>query len=219
MRVESPKLNVHSGEHYHQQMIREREVPGPFYFPPVASLITAGGRLLLALAEKCVADAGGTHLFCDTDSLCIVANEKGGFSRGGTCPDLGYVEGADPREFAPVPCLSHDRVIDISKRFASLNPYSFGGTILKVEDVNYQDSDPSQPFRDLHGYAISAKRYCLFEGKHARKIIDAKAHAIGYLMNPIRRKRDEDGDQFAAAFWRKVLQNEGIALKADEPTG
>lgn len=139
-------LNVYSGEHYHQQTIREREVPGAFYFPPLASLITAGGRLLLALAEKCVTDAGGTYLFCDTDSLCVVADKKGGFSRGGARADLGYVEGADPREFVPVPCLSRDRVIDISKRFESLNPYSFGGTILKIEDVNYEDSDPSKAF-------------------------------------------------------------------------
>ena len=31
------KLNVYSGEHYHQQKVREREVPRPFYFPPVAT--------------------------------------------------------------------------------------------------------------------------------------------------------------------------------------
>lgn len=214
---EDVKLNVYSGEHYHQQRILEREVPGPFYFPPVASLITAGGRLLLALAEKCVADAGGVYLFCDTDSLCIVANEEGGVSRGGAAADLAYVEGADTREFAPVPCLPRDQVIEISNRFAALNPYSFMGTILKVEDVNYIDGDPSKEFRDLYGYAISAKRYCLFEGKQVRKIVDAKAHGIGYLMNPIRRTGDDHGDQFAAAFWRKVLQNEGIALTTDEP--
>ena len=211
------RLNVHSGEHYHQQAIREREVPGPFYFPPLASLITAGGRLLLALAEKCVVDAGGTHLFCDTDSLCVVADEKGGLSRGGARADLGYVEGADMREFAPVPCLSRNSVIKISERFTALNPYSFGGTILKVEDVNYVDGDPRKPFRDLHGYAISAKRYCLFEGKNVRKIVDSKAHGIGYLMNPIQRKSDRDGDQFATAFWQCVLQNEGISLKREEP--
>jgi hypothetical protein len=210
-------LNVYSGEHYHQQPIRDREVQGPFYLPPVASLITAGGRLLLALAQRCVADAGGTYLFCDTDSLCVAANEKGGLSRGGARADLGYVEGADPREFAPVPCLSRDRVIDISKRFESLNPYSFGGTILKIEEVNYIDGDPSKGFRDLYGYAISAKRYCLFEGKQARNIVDAKAHGIGYLMNPIRRKGSKQGDQFAAAFWRRVLQNEGIASRGEEP--
>ena len=67
------------------------------------------------------------------------------------------------------------------------------------------------------GYAISAKRYCLFEGKQVREIVDAKAHGIGYLMNPLRRRGDEHGEQFAAAFWQKVLQNEGIALKTDEP--
>ena len=211
------KLNVYSGEHYHQQARHEREIPGPFYFPPVASLITAGGRLLVALAEKCVTDAGGTYLFCDTDSLCVVANEKGGFSRGGAHADLGYVEGADMREFAPVPCLSRDRVVRISKRFASLNPYSFGGTILKIEDVNYVDGDPTKPFRDLYGYAISAKRYCLFEGKQIRKIVDAKAHGIGYLMSPMQRKRDKDEDQFVVAFWQSVLQNEGISLKSEEP--
>jgi len=155
-------------------------------------LITAGGRLLLALAQKCVEDAGGTYLFCDTDSLCVVANEKGGFSRGGARADLGYVEGADPREFAPVPCLSRDTVVKISERFTALNPYSFGGTILKIEDVNYVDGNPRKPFRDLYGYAISAKRYCLFEGKNVRKIVDSKAHGIGYLMNPIPRKRHKD---------------------------
>jgi len=36
-------------------------------------------------------------------------------------------------------------------------------------------------------------------------------------MNPLRRKGEDQGDQFAAAFWRKVLQNEGIALRIDEP--
>jgi hypothetical protein len=209
------KLNVYSGEHYHQQSIREREVPGSFYFPPLASLITAGGRLLLALAEKCITDAGGTYLFCDTDSLCVVADDKGDLSRGGARGDLGYVEGADPREFAPVPCLSRDTVAKISQHFTALNPYSFGGTILKIEDVNYLDGDPRKPFRDLYGYAISAKRYCLFEGKNVRKIVDSKAHGIGYLMNPIQRKQDEG--QFADSFWQCVLQNEGISLKHDEP--
>jgi hypothetical protein len=61
---------------------------------------------------------------------------------------LGYVEGADMREFVPVRCLSRDTVIKISERFSALNLYSFGGMTLKVEDVNYVDEDP---FRDVHG--------------------------------------------------------------------
>jgi hypothetical protein len=121
------------------------------------------------------------------------------------------------REFAPVPCLSRNTVIRISERFAALNPYSFGGTILKVEAVNYVDEHPRKPFRDLYGYAISAKRYSLFEGKNVRKIVDSKAHGIGYLMNPVQRKPDADEGQFAAAFWQCVLQNEGISFKCEEP--
>lgn len=211
------KLNVYSGEHYHQQAIRDRETPGQFYFPPVASLIASGGRLLLALAEKCVMDAGGKILFCDTDSLCIVADDKGGLSPGATHADFGYAVAADVREFTPIPCLSRNTVLKISERFATLNPYSFGGTILKVEDANYEDGDPSKAFRDLYGYAISAKRYCLFEGKHVRKIVDAKAHGIGYLMSPVRGKRDKNGDQFVVEFWQKVLQNEGLSFKRNDP--
>ena len=54
------------------------ELPGPWYFPPVSALITAGGRLLLAMLERMVTDAGGTYLMCDTDSMAIVASEHGG---------------------------------------------------------------------------------------------------------------------------------------------
>jgi DNA polymerase elongation subunit (family B) len=52
--------------------------PGKWFAPHVASLITSGGRLLLAMLEKCIADAGGTYLFCDTDSAAIVSLQHGG---------------------------------------------------------------------------------------------------------------------------------------------
>jgi hypothetical protein len=57
------QLDVFSGEHYHQQSARDVEVPGKWYFPALASLITSGGRLLLAIAEKCVTDAGWSLAF------------------------------------------------------------------------------------------------------------------------------------------------------------
>ena len=55
------------------------EKPGAWYFPPIASLITSGGRLLLAMLEKSVDEKEGSYLFCDTDSLCIVGTNKGSF--------------------------------------------------------------------------------------------------------------------------------------------
>jgi hypothetical protein len=212
----NPKLNVYSGEHFHQQNApREIEIGGPFYFPPLASLITSGGRLLLAMAEKCVKDVGGEILFCDTDSCCIVASEKGGHLKVTSRDEI-----PDEGECNSIPCLSRDTVVKISERFTSLNPYGFGGTVLKVEAVNHEPSekkpkgDPTKPFRDLWGYGISAKRYPLGEGKHFRKITDGKAHGIGYLMSPIKREKDED--QFAVEFWQKVLQNEGVSFKSTE---
>src|SRR5207245_1864709 len=71
-------IEVFSGRSSFSRMSRVVENQGRWYFPPVAALITAGGRLLLAMLERCVTDAGGSYLFCDTDSLCIVASKDGG---------------------------------------------------------------------------------------------------------------------------------------------
>ena len=215
-------LDVYSGDHYHKQQARELETPGPWYFPPLASLITAGGRLLLAMAEQSVIDAGGTWLFCDTDSIAVVASPKGDKVRGAFSEEhdeLAIQDGLiDRREFAPVPVLSHATVKKISARFASLNPYNFPGTILKIEDVNYENSDSRQPLRTVQGLAISAKRYCLFTGTRGTvKIVDAKAHGIGYLMPPKRRSDESNEKDWIEEFWECVLQNEGISNSGLSP--
>src|SRR6266849_3766335 len=43
-----PHFGVFSGEKYFEQTSPVVEKPGPWYCPPIAALITAGGRLLLA---------------------------------------------------------------------------------------------------------------------------------------------------------------------------
>src|SRR5262244_2301330 len=74
-----PKITVFSGEHIFQQSAPDSiEQPGRFYFPMLGALITAGGRLLLTMIQRCVRDAGGTYLCCDTDALIIVASRAGG---------------------------------------------------------------------------------------------------------------------------------------------
>jgi hypothetical protein len=52
------------------------EDPGPYAFPPIAATITAAARLMLALLERLVTDAGGTYTFCDTDAMAIVAGRS-----------------------------------------------------------------------------------------------------------------------------------------------
>jgi len=56
------KLSVLSGEQAFEQTSPIVENPGLWYCPLLGALITAAGRLLLALLERSVTDAGGTYL-------------------------------------------------------------------------------------------------------------------------------------------------------------
>ncbi len=202
------KVDVYSGEHQHRQPLYDLEIPGKLYFPLLGSLITSGGRLLLAMAEQCVIEAGGTWLFCDTDSIAVVASPKGGT----VYPSRREEESAmDERELAPIPILRHRDVLAIADRFRSLNPYSFGGDLLKVEEVNYKNGDPkTRELRTVHGYGISAKRYSLLAGS---KIIEAKGHGLGYLMSPALKG---EADWMESA-WEYVLRFDQVLWRGSDP--
>ncbi len=87
---------------------------GEYCFPPLASLITGAARLMLAMVERCVSDLGGTYAMEDTDSMAIVANE-----RGGLIPCPGGLSGIKGGQQA-VRALSWKQVKEISDRFADL---------------------------------------------------------------------------------------------------
>jgi hypothetical protein len=106
---ESTAIGVFSGEHSHEESSKEIEEAGRWYSPILGSLIAAGGRLLLAMLERCVADAKGTYLFCDTDSLCIVSSQKS---------EPLHIAGAEGLRTS-----SWDEVQTIIDRFERLNPY------------------------------------------------------------------------------------------------
>jgi hypothetical protein len=202
------KLDVFSGEHYHRQSARDVEVPGKWYFPALASLITSGGRLLLAMAEKCVTDEAGTWLFCDTDSIAVVASPKGET----VYPKRPEEEcEMDQREIVPIPVLRHEDVLKIARRFRSLNPYSFGGDLLKVEDVNYQNGDPKTSLlRTVEGYDISSKRYSLLDESG---IIEVKGHGLGYLMSPA----SPGEPDWMKTAWQYVLRLDQVLLGGKDP--
>ncbi|MGH7757100.1 MAG: hypothetical protein ACREM8_12570, partial [Vulcanimicrobiaceae bacterium] len=178
------KVDVHAFDGAFRTTIDKPEEPGAFSFPPIASLITAGARLMLGMVERCVTDLGGTYAMEDTDSMAIVANERGGFV---PCPNgphpwsrkdaLEYDGPVTPESVtagkrAPKPrrvtralhALSWAQVDAIVGRFAALNPYDrtiVPGSILKIEDVNFADIARRDRVQ-LYCYAISAKRYTLF---------------------------------------------------------
>lgn len=169
-----PQITVFSGEHIKEQPAPDTiEQPGRFYFPLLGGLITSGGRLLLAMIERCVRDAGGTYLCCDTDALIIVASKEGGAVQ---MPD-----GAPP-----VKALSWSEVEQIKNRFDSLSPYNRKDVphLLRLTDEN-KDENGDQ--RQLFGLSIAAKRYALYTTKcgypycsHRKcvTIVDPKAHGL-----------------------------------------
>ena len=170
--------------------VKHPEAPGEYCFPPLASLITSGGHLLLALLERLVSDRGGTYAMEDTDSMAIVASQPGGLV---PCPGGPY-RTKDGHE--AIRALSWEQVAEIVDRFAQLNPYdrtAVPHSILKIEDDNYDPKTGKQ--RQLWCLAISAKRYVLFlrdrngEPELLRKGINNaedgwSQHGLGHLLNP-----------------------------------
>jgi hypothetical protein len=217
MKSKPTKVRYFSGEKKGTLESTYREKPGAWYFPPLASLITAGGRLLLAMLEKSVVGRGASYLFCDTDSLCIVGSKNGGFV---PCAGGSHTHKGQPA----IKALSLDDVKSIADEFNKLNPYrsTLVPDILKIEDVNFAKSKPRNPFRQIFGYAISAKRYALFtkSGKDIH-IEKASGHGLGYLYSP-KESRSEESEGEEAPAWVKeawdFLVRKELGLRPKEPS-
>jgi hypothetical protein len=161
-RAESVPVTIH-GSHG-APFTRETdklEKPGEYFHPLLASLITGAARLMLAITECQIEAQGLEWAFCDTDSMAIA--KPGGITDGEFC----------------------QRVEAITDWFAALNPYAFGGSILKIEDENacLETGDPKR----LYCWAISSKRYALFNLSEGRPIMrKVSAHGLGHLRSPYR---------------------------------
>ena len=154
------------------------EDPGPVACPPLSGLVTAGGRLLLAMVHQLVTERGGIVAACDTDGAHIVATAEGGTvcieSRGEKFYEGGPAE--------PVHALSWVDVEKISARFEGLNPFDrklLPGSPLRVQRINFDGSDSQIA---LEGLFISAKRYSL--SRPDGSFADRKESILGMLSPP-----------------------------------
>jgi len=186
------------------------DVPGEYCFPPLASLITGGARLMLACLEYCVAALGGTYAMEDTDSMAIVATEHGGIV---PCHG-GAHKTSDGRD--GVKALTWKQVQALSQRFAALNPYdpaAIPRSILKIEDDNFDPATGNQ--RQIYCLAISAKRYALFvkNGRGTpvllRKGVNNKEdrwseHGLGHLLNPT--DPESEDREWTAQIWLPIIR-------------
>ena len=115
---------------------KKAEIPGTYFHPLLATLITGAARLMLATAERLVDDQGLEWAFCDTDSMAIARPEA-----------------MPANEFAK-------RSQAVVEWFSESIPDEFGGSILQVEKVNgsLETGEPAP----LECWAVSSKRYALF---------------------------------------------------------
>jgi len=121
------------------------------------------------MLERCIRDAGGTYLLCDTDSASILSTEHR--------QQIAMPDGAEP-----ITALSRDEVDEIVQRFEKLNPYNLKGSILKVHKLNWDEEGKR---RQLYGYGIAAKRYALYTKTKADiEIVEPRAHGLGYFYPP-----------------------------------
>ena len=152
------------------------ERPGAFANPILASLITGGARLILAMLEREVNDRGGTFAFCDTDSLAICCGDR--------CPD-------------GVPCLPESAIDEIIARFDSLSPYdpTIVPHLLKVEYPGVTD---------LRCFAVSAKRYVLYRWRPGNRIqiVKASESALGAIIG---RSVHETTPKLGRRIWLSIL--------------
>ena len=201
-------LEVYSGEHKFEQVAHVVERPGRWQFPPAAALITAGGRLVLAILEQMVEDRGGTYLLTDTDSMFFVASERGGLV---PCPGGPHkTQDGTPA----IKAITWKEVEEICARINRLNPYdqTVVGQILKIEKCNY---DLAGQQHQLYGLAVSAKRYVIYtRHKSEIEIIKPSEHGLGIVYVPDKRERYVPSDckdqktnypRWIVEAWERVL--------------
>jgi hypothetical protein len=185
------------------------ETHSPLCSFPIAALVTAGARLLLAVAQRLVHDAGGEVAYCDTDSLMIVASEHGGFV---PCTGGPY---RMPDGRRAVRALSWREVDHILDDLASLNVYDRNvvrGSSFKLEDENL---DAAGQRRQLWFYGTREKSYALYTLDANGNPVLAKhsAHTIGQYRSPYPRDRER---RWIAEAWEYTIR-EALGMPAEAP--
>ena len=171
--------------------VRYPEDPGPFFFAPIATLVTSGARLVLAMMQYAVEREGGKVAYMDTDSAFVVSTKDGGPV---PCPNgpLRLDDGTHA-----IQALSWEQVDDIRRGLGLLLPYDrdiVGEHVFKLEKENFALDAAGKPdpnYREqLYLYALAEKRYTvcnLIDG--AVRLRDCKEHGLGLYLDP---KGDKD---------------------------
>jgi hypothetical protein len=221
-RGQKVRVEVDSDELFAARVNRP-EIPGPFNFMPVASLTTAGGRLLLAIIERLVTDRLGSWGLADTDSFAIVATREGGWF---PCPGGHWWRVEDGTR--TIHALSWDEVQEVTELVNALNPFSHDllPQLLDCEDVNFEDGDRSKQ-RQLYYFGVGAKRYTFLTRsgeptapvawQEIREVVSPSKFAIGTYADPAAVKGEERWSRSADEAWWWILGRE-LGARPDTPS-
>jgi hypothetical protein len=186
-RPEPPRTRVQVvGRHSYLSDVRYPEEPGPFFCAPIATLVTAGARLLLFMMQHAVERVGGTIAYMDTDSAFVISTEHGGLV---PCPGgAARMEDGLPA----IAALSWEQVEAIRRDLGALVPYDrdvVGEHVFKLEDENFALDEHGKPDHSrreqLWLYALAEKRYAVYNLVDERvRLRDCKEHGLGLYLDP-----------------------------------
>ena len=223
-RYSKPKtVTVYGPDEPTKTKTKTPEDPGPYTFPPIAASITAGARLMLAMIERAVTDAGGTYALCDTDSMAII-----------THPHIRTSAAPTPDGTNQIPVLLPDVVRAILDRFEQLNPYN-PDIVPRLWTEEHDSLDTP-----LWCYTISTKRYAMYRIKDTTQeraiadtqtlrtgdytLVDWSEHGLGMYRDPTGKaeSRDDQGRRtWIRDAWHWILTADGdpnqLPAWADRP--
>ncbi|HEV3090594.1 MAG TPA: hypothetical protein VGX91_04020, partial [Candidatus Cybelea sp.] len=156
------------------------EFHSPLCSFPIAALVTAGARLLLAVAERLVRDAGGEVTYCDTDSLVIVATEHGGSV---PCEYGPYVMADGRRAVRALSWAQVNSIVDDLTRLKVYRGAAVSGSSFKLEPQNFDETGRQ---RQLWFLGTREKSYALYAYDATGMPVVEKhsAHTIGQYSSP-----------------------------------
>jgi len=202
---EKRTLNILWSDQTTYNAIGETEILGRFANPFIAPHVTAGGRLLLAIAEKLLQQRGCCVAWVATDSITVVTTQETAGVGAPSLPAGRDGAGVPDRVKIPAPSeeqlqeqydirpATHEDIAYVQNAVNMLNPYPRDviPQLLKREDDKCG-----------WGYSISPNRYCIIgrdgELKHWTE------HGLGALITP----NGESLQDFARTLWTAVLTDE-----------
>jgi predicted nucleic acid-binding Zn ribbon protein len=195
-------------------MVLRTETPGRWFQPFIATLVVAGGRLLLQAAISLLDQAGGDFVMCDTDGLFVAATPDG--QPDVTWPSLLQSDDRPPR------LLSWAQVEAVVDRFSSLNPYDRPGSILEVEPENFDPATGER--RVIWCFSVAAKRYALVvpdDERHPRIVGQGKdrkrsEHGLAHLLSPLVRPGAPNDGRWVDVWWEYLIGEE-LGISDGEP--